>query len=189
MASYDLCTLDDVRDYMGMKGSQPTIDTLLSDIITRVSNEFHTICGITQFKSQSYTKQYSGTGTNTLILDERPLISISSIAEDADWVFAADSTYAADTYIILDDSIILKDDVFTVGVANFKFVFVAGYETIPGELNQACVQDVYRRYKLRNSIDVSTKTYSEGGSVTKVQQGMTDDVKEVLKKYVGRGVY
>lgn len=190
MAAYDLCTLDDVREYMGMTGSKPTVDELLKDLITRVSDKFHTICGVTQLKLQSYTKQYSGNGTDTLIIyDERPLVEITSLAQDSDWVFAADTTCAADTYMILDDSIVFRDNIFLTGKGNIQVMFTSGFAIIPYDLVQACAQDVFRIYKLRDNIDIATKSFDSGGSFTKVQQGMTDDVKQTLRKYMGRGVY
>lgn len=188
MASYDLASLDDVKDYLDIRGSDTIVDDLLEDLISRVTVAFHNYCGINQFIAQDYTEYQSGSGTPDLFPKNTPVNSVSLLAEDFDWVWGTDSTFSSDEYAILDDRIVLKDEVFPEGIRNIKITYNAGYTSAPLDLKQVCIMEVGRIYKLRNNIDVSQKSGPDG-SVTKLQQGFLPDTINVLKRYIGVGIY
>lgn len=184
-----LTTLDNVRDYIGMTGSNSIVDDLLEDLIVRVTELFEKYCGLSQFKSQSYTDYLDGSGSQRLFLDQRPIISIELLAADYDWTWGTDSTYAATDFRVIDDHIVLKDETFPEGIGNIKVTFTAGYAEIPNDLKQACIMEVARLYKRKDTIDVISKSYDAGGSVTKYIDGILPEVKNTLKRYIGNGVY
>jgi hypothetical protein len=188
MEATDLCTLDQVKDYMGMTGSNATIDNLLETLITSMTDFFHSLCGVNQFKSKSYTEYYSGNKRRTMFLDQKPVISIESVAIDNDWVWASDSTISSDEYMLVDNELILKSDYFISGDANVKIIYTAGYSTIPNDLSLACVMETVRIFKRRESIDIISKSYDGGGSVTRYMEGMLPEVRMILKKYRNVGV-
>jgi len=188
MATYDLASLDEVKEYMGMTGSQSGVDDTLEDLITRISDLFHNYCKVTQFKTKTYTEYYSGQGNQELFLDQRPIQTITSIKQDSEWTFGADSTFAAGNYAILDDRVVMKDNYFREGIRNIKIVYTAGYDTIPGDLKQACIEEVVRKFKKRENVDVLSRTSIDGG-ITKVADGLLADTITILKRYLGTGVY
>ena len=188
MASYDLASLDDVKDYLGMTGSDTIVDDLLEDLVTRVTVAFHKYCGIEQFIAKDYTEYQSGSGTPDLFPKNIPVNSVSLLASDYDWTFGADSTYTATDFAILDDRIVLKDEVFPEGLRNIKVIYNAGYTSAPEDLKQVCIMEVARLYKLKDNIDVSQKSGPDG-SVTKLQQGFLPDTINILKRYSSVGVY
>jgi len=189
MASYDLCTLDECREYMDMKGTDSLVNDLLADLITRVSDRFHQYVGITQFKSQSYTEYYSGQGNQELFLDKRPIISVTTIKEDSEWAFGNDSTKSSDDYAILDDRVVLKDDSFGAGIRNIQVIYTAGYATIPGDLRQACIEEVSRAFDKRQNVDISSRTLPDTTTFTARNDSLMPDTIDVLKRYIGVGVY
>lgn len=184
-----LCSLDDVKNYLNIKGSDSVMDNLLEGLIVRVTESFEKYCGIKQFKSQTYTEYYDGNGERELFVNNVPLTSISEINEDTDWVFGSDTTIGSDEYAIMDECrITMKSEYFTQGIRNFKITYTAGYSTIPNDLKQAAIMEVVRIYKLKDNIDVSQKAGPDG-SVTKLQQGFLPDTVNILKRYLGIGVY
>lgn len=189
MTTTDCATLDQVKDFMGMTGSNALIDELIEDLISRVTDMFHKYCGVDQFKSKSYTEYYSGSGTRELFTDQRPIISVESIAIDHDWIWGTDSTVASTDYAIMDDCIVLKATYFTTGTRNIKVIYTAGFATIPNDLTLACIMETARIFKRRENIDVVSKSYDGGGSVTKFMEGMLPESKRILNRYIGAGVY
>lgn len=184
-----LCSLDEVKNYMNIKGSDSIMDDVLENLCVRVTEAFEKYCGVKQFKSQTYTEYYDGNGCRELFINNLPLTSITSIAEDSDWDFTSDSTIGSDEYAIVDECrIAMKTDYFTHGIRNFKIIYTAGYSTIPNDLKQAAIMEVVRLYKLKDNIDVSQKSGPDG-SVTKLQQGFLPDTTNILKRYLGIGVY
>jgi len=189
MATYDLCTLDQVKDFIGMTGSNSQVDDLLEDLITMVSDTFSKLCGVTQFKAQDYTEYYNGNGLTELHVDQRPVNSVSLLAEDYDWLWGTDSTYESTAYAIMDDNIVLKDETFPEGRRNIKITYNAGYSTIPTDLNLACMLEVVKLYNSKETIDVISKSYGDGSAVTRFLGGLLPDVKNILRRYAGTGVY
>ena len=189
MASYDLATQDEVKEYIDMPGGSSDADDVIDDLITRVSDRFHKYCGISSFHSTTYTEYYSGQGTQELFLDQRPIISITSIKQDSEWAFGSDSTFASDNYAIQDDRVVLKDNVFSSGVRNLQVIYTAGYATIPTDLKQACIEEVARAFDKRLNVDVSSRTLADTSTFTMRQESLMQDTIDVLKRYLGTGVY
>lgn len=189
MAANDLCTLDQIKDYIGMTGSNAVIDTVIESIITSVTELFQSMCGVKQFKSKSYTEYYSGDNKRSIFLNQRPVISVESVSIDSDWTWSADSTIGSDEYMVINNEVLMKNDTFTYGDANIKVIYNAGYATIPDDLKLACIMETARIFKKRDNIDVTSKSYGDGGSVTKYMEGMLPEVKIILKKYRNIGVF
>jgi hypothetical protein len=74
-----LTTLSDLKTFLGITDTSE--DTLLSLLITQVSDAIQEYCGRT-FGSSSYTEFYCGDGKPYLSLNQRPVTSISNIYLD-----------------------------------------------------------------------------------------------------------
>jgi hypothetical protein len=181
-----LATVDDVKSfYQFPKTANRTIDNdLIEDLINRITQFFHGYCGTPQFKSKVYTEYYDGDGYTSLFIHNYPIISITSMNDDSDWGFGNDTLISSSTYRIVDEMyIVLKDYSFTKGTQNIKVVYTAGYETIPRDLNLACIKEVVRAYKNRKAPDEIFTTI-EGNQVTRVQKGLLEDTTQVLNSYM-----
>lgn len=187
MATTDLCTLEEVKDYMGITGSASDVDDLFERLINNVTIAFHSYCGIHQFKAADYIEYLGGDGVSYIFLTNNPINTITYIAEDSDWDFAANTYYETDDYAIMDDMVVLKNSIFPKGLRNLKVSYNGGYATIPKDLNQACIEEVVRKYKKRTNVDLISKSTADGG-FTKIQHGMLKDTIDVLRKYKSRGV-
>jgi hypothetical protein len=183
MADTDLCSLEEAKRFYDITTSKAEDDTLIEELIGRVSSLFHSYIGIDQIKSKVYTEYYDGDGTEYLFLDKVPVISVTSIHEDNDWTFGSDVLLDALTYRVANKRYItLKDDVFAPGTQNIKVVYTAGYAVVPEDIKQVCIEESIRRFKNRNNFDLVSKTMPDG-SVNYSEKGLLRSTTDVLNKY------
>lgn len=186
LSDYALCTVDEVKEYYQFpsKGSRVLDNDLIENLINRVTVNFHNYCGLDQFKSKIYTEFQDGNGKLRIYPYNYPIISITSIHIDGDWLFDNDTLISSSYYKIVDGLYIsMNNNTFTKGVQNIKIVYTAGYETIPYDLKQACIEEVARKFKNKKNFDEIFRTI-EGSQVSKVEQGLLVSTKEVLDNYI-----
>ncbi len=179
-----LVTRAQVKDYYGITSANHDDDLLISSLIDRVSYMFRTITD-NVFASATYTHQLDGNGLSLLYLPNWPITSITSIYTNDDWDFTdSDDLIDAADYRVDDGQryVQLIDDVFPRGKMNIQVVYVAGHTTIPADIEQACIEEVIRRFKHRRDFDVTSKTQPDG-SVSYTAKGLLVDTKAVLERY------
>jgi len=184
-----LTSLDSVKNFYGMTGTKQTDDDLLEDLIDRITELIQSYCNVTNFKSTKYTEYLDGMGSKYLFVNNIPIVSITSIHDDADWGWNSDDLLDSDDYRSVDNKyIVLKDDFFTLADQNIKIVYTAGYTTIPGDLEQVCIEEVIMKYKHRRDIDVQSKTLDDG-TVQYVSKNLMQSSRITLNKYRNDWVY
>lgn len=141
-----LCTLADIKTILKAEGS--SLDSVLTQKIAEAESYFQNETGYT-LVSASHTEYFSpgrrGGGVSSamsrLRVKEHPIISVTSIYEDADrtWDDADDLIPAAD-YTFDDYGIELLEDKGTIqfqsGQKTVRVVYVAGFATIPAFLRR-----------------------------------------------------
>lgn len=138
LLAYALCDLDDVKELLGISGSSQ--DNLITRKINQATEMIENFCG-RRFKSTIYTDiEYDSTGTNQIILNQRPVTLLSSLSwrdtslNEADWE-ASDTEY----YFLDEASGVLDLNFTTWGNWNrFKVTYTAGYSEIPADIVEAC---------------------------------------------------
>ena len=183
MAAYDLCTVDEVKDFGEIKGATSQDDDLIEDLITRITTLFENHID-KNIKSREYTEQYDGLGVSNLITDQYPIISIDSIHDDTTWEWGSDSTVGSTDYRIhTDKTHVILQTTLVNGSQNVKIVYTAGYEVIPTDIVQVCIEEVLRKYNHRRDFDVTARSIGDAGSVTYTEKGLLTGTKAVLDKY------
>jgi len=71
---------------------------------------------------------------------------------------------------------------FYKGRQNVVLVYQAGYDVIPYEVEQVCIDLVCRKYKERDRIGVNSKVLN-GETINFSKTDMTDELKSVLRAY------
>jgi len=184
-----LCSLDEVKNYIGMVGSKQVDDDLLEDLSNRVTQLFTNFCERDTFKVKTYTEYYDGDASRHLFVNNTPLISITSIYDDPDWVWGSDTLLVASTYRIVDGKYVtLNGEAFSSYDQSIKIVYRAGYETIPLDLKQAAIEEVVRKYKHRKDFDVLSKTLDDG-TADYIGPELMKSTLQVLKFYRVNWVY
>lgn len=185
-----LCTYNDILLYKDSyeDNAVPDNDTLIEELINIKTTEIHNYCGVEQFLAKEYTEYHDGDGGSILFQFNKPLISVSAIYDDSEWVWGTDTTIGSDYYrIVSNNHIVFKTVYPSVGIQNIKLVYTAGYETIPEDLRLACIKEVIRDFNRRYQYDVSS--ISDGdGSITYVQKGLLKSTTETLEKYRYEGI-
>jgi len=136
-ASTNLCTRDRVKSYLGLTGD--TYDDLIDALIPAASEALERACG-RRFAETGYTEYHDGNGADRVVLNHRPVISLTAIWDDADRDFEAADLVDSDDYV-LDAAagiVILTSGRFARGARNVKVTYSAGYTTVPTDAAQAC---------------------------------------------------
>jgi len=185
---YALCGLDDVRNYLHMPDAKvdDDMDTQLETLIDQMTEVFENYCD-RQFLSREYVEYHNGDGGNTLYTTHYPITSVSGIWNDTGWDYGSDSLMSSDNYAVMGDYyIVAKNTYFTKYTRNIKIIYTAGYSTVPADVKLACVEEVARKWKNKNEIDVLAKT-AEDGSITKYTKDLLPSTIRVLNRYVRLG--
>ncbi len=123
------------------------LDALEDAAILAASDWIERFCR-QQFALTSYTVYFSPghrdhnvIGMKTLSFPHYPLVSVTSLHEDADRLFGTDTLIAAADYFITGRQLVLYGDgntrEFDAGERTVKAVVTAGYATIPATLQTA----------------------------------------------------
>lgn len=156
LSSNALTTLDAVINYLKLNTVQLTEDeiTVLEGLINACSTAIENYCG-RKFKEQSFEEEYDGTGKSYILLEQFPVISISSISIDD--VVLDSSEYKVKKR---NGVLIRKSSVWPEGDINITVSYVAGLTEIPAPLELACKHFVMSFYK--SDVASFSTTFADG---------------------------
>lgn len=192
MAANDWTTLTNLKEYLQITDASK--DTLLTNLITRCSVALDRYCGREQLKSKQYTEYRDGDGTDTLLMDERPIISVTYLYDDTGRVYASESLIDSDDFIVYGKEGMIKLDgdtinygAFSVGKQNLKIVYDAGYATIPADAELACL--IYCGHIFNKAGTEGHTSLSLGGlSKSFDTRAIPDEVKALVEPFRKRPV-
>lgn len=159
-----MATLVSTSEYKAWRGiSGSSQDTFIATILGWVSADVRRFCGrnlTNGFESATRTETYSGSDDTTIQLREWPITSVTSVTQL--WAGGSSEVLDSTTYRVDSDTGLLsRIDVwrnrfasvrtdgsmvsgtwkpephFAEGFFNFSVVYVGGYSTIPGDIQQA----------------------------------------------------
>ena len=138
-ASGNLCSIDDVKTYLGLSGSDH--DTQLTALVANASEAIESFCR-RKFTQTDYTEYHDGMGSGILLLDHHPAQSVTEVKIDANRDFDnADALDPDDTVTYGDEGLIqLVSGTFPAGVRNVRVIYSAGYTSVPDDVAQGCIQ-------------------------------------------------
>lgn len=177
-----LCTLSEAKEYADI--TTTTNDTLLTNLISRVSTEIETYCDRI-FSSASYIDYHDGSGNDKLYTDHYPIITGEGVEvwDDTEWDWETTDLIDSNDYMIIDDrGIFLQSSIFVDGTKNVKVSYTAGYDTIPTDLTQVCIEEVIHTFKRRKHIDVANKNLPDG-TVTYIIDSFLPKTLVILNHY------
>ncbi len=192
-ASGDLTNAANVKEYLGLSGSDD--DTFIGNLIDRASEGIENYCR-RKFTSTQHTEYYDGRGEPRLVLNQRPIISVTSVHDDLDRAFGGGALIDSSDYITRDDEGVIEylssastfpgtGACFYDGQLNVKVVYTAGYATIPTDVEQACIMLcalLYTRGK-QQADGITSESHGGAYSVTYAGMAMTGEIKELLAPY------
>jgi hypothetical protein len=197
----NLCTLQEYKDFSGLKGVQE--DARINTLIPQVTQVIKTYCGTSfvDYYSTDKTEYFDihDNLTTRVMLDESPLVSVSQVQErdsqsDAYVTLITENSDSSDKYeYVIDtttDSIIRTsatgEKAFKKGIKAVKVVYRAGYSATPADLKLA-VFDLIKYYmkderKARMQIaGAMIENQSTSGITGNI--GFPDHIKRILDFY------
>jgi hypothetical protein len=159
-------------------------DTTLARLISSVSIYFATYCART-FASTDWVYTTDGTNGTVIALPEWPVTDVDSVVINTATI-PARPRVGAYGWVQVGDNEIRVDGAghyaFPRGVANVVITFTAGYDTIPADLEQACLECCASWYKRKDRIDENSKTTGQE-TLTYSTGPVPDTAKAVLDRY------
>ena len=146
--SIELTTLARVKSWLNItiNDNDPTLEALItacSQFIQTYTNR--------KFASQTYAEKRDGTGGDFMVFSNTPIISIESVVIN-------NTQVPSDSFTFNSYAIYLTRGLFTRGRNNVIFNYTAGYDIIPSDLEQACIDVVGMRWRERDRIGHQSKT-------------------------------
>jgi hypothetical protein len=206
----DLTTVKAVCDYL-QKGESPTIVAVIQPMVTGASRMFLSRIGVSSLDSvNSYDEFYDGNGSNTLFLDQVPIVSVSCVKVNArtlqpsttvsspGWVIdrtrksivfrlggVAGGPITFGTYTASQNGYQIVG-AFSRGIQNVEVVYTAGYTAIPADIVDKVTQLVAVNYQRRNWVDQESQNLSGTGATAFHKWIWPPEVEECLDRYQRR---
>ena len=160
-------------------------DSVIEDLIDMVGSVFDNYCE-NNIEATENTEYHSGYGDNILIVNKKPITTISGIWEDCTRSWGDSTLIDSDNYFILESNVImLKISTFLKYDKSIKIIYTAGYTTIPSDIKLAAVNEVCRIYRnnyMKGHVGVEGLT-GEGFGITYSVDDLLPQTKLVLDKY------
>lgn len=142
LLSYALCSLEDVKEILGISSSDTSKDNLIIRKINQATEMIERYTG-RRFKATDYTnEEYDASGSDQLILKQRPINSLTAFGvrdtsqNESDWTETETELYFYDANAGVMDLLFS-----TTGHWNrYRVTYNAGYTTIPADIAEACAQ-------------------------------------------------
>lgn len=183
-----LATLNEARQFIGFPSSD---DALMQVLLDRASADVENYTK-RRFEIQSYTEEFNG-GNDSLILDNYPVISITSIRDFADPnnpVTVDSSTYTLypnEGHVVLSARGFGLPSTWAFGIRRWEVNYSAGFNTIPLDITQAVLFSVSSWYNNRDGGEFRSESigdYSYTVSEIAERMGLPSTVKRILSSYV-----
>jgi hypothetical protein len=144
MAAADLTTLQTVKEWLGLDPSNTSDDDLLSRLITAASGFMTRYCN-RPFVSQACTEARDGTGSARMLFANYPVSAVASVTVNGQSIPPGSSVAAG--FYFTDTVLVLNGYRFRRGYANVQVSYTAGFDPIPDEIEQACIELITFRYR------------------------------------------
>ncbi len=138
-----LCTLADLKAFLGIAADDNASDARLTELITTASGQIAGYCG-REFEIVAVANElHDGDGTDELRVDLTPIVSVSALSIDGEAVDVAELAIYH-TMVAFKASgeysprLRSYGQVFPVGRQNVSISYSAGYAAVPRDIQDAC---------------------------------------------------
>lgn len=180
-----LASLAQLKTQLGIISSETKYDAKLTLFLNAASSWVETYCE-RKFESQSYVELINGNRTNYFITDQWPIISVTElrISSNRDWA-SPTSLIPATDYGVSSDGIGITyyPGYLPQGYDNVRLTYVAGYATIPSDLQLATIWAAEWFYLHNNRGDMGRTTASKTGESVGVLSEVPQMIKQIIDPY------
>ncbi len=172
----DLTTVAAVQAWLDIS----TDANLLQSLITNVSSFIETYTSRT-FASGSYLETRDGNDRDSIALFNRPVASVTSVTIDGQSIPESPG-WPQPGYSMTQDCVCVRGYLFARGHGNVTIRYTSGYNSVPGDLAQACLELVAFKYRLRDKTGLVSEAMMQQ-TTTYSQKDMPAGVATVLNSY------
>ena len=163
-------TLEDFKDHFNIQTSK---DDIVICRCIAASSTFIESWLNRKLDLKTYTEKYHGNNSDYHLCRNHPIVSVQSVIVDNININSFDHD---------EVQIYLTNNSFNKGRFNCVVNYTAGYEIIPDDIKQACIEIAGMKYKQIETLNISSKAVA-GDNVSYIVKDMPDFVKVVLKQY------
>lgn len=188
MAAGDLTSLANVKSWMTIPDTSN--DVLLTRLISAASAFLINWLNRSVLQGTYTAEKYNGNGKVVLHLNNWPIQSVSQLLVNG--VIVQASPDGLSNGYVFDDKFIyllganvnsFPPGVFGKGIRNISVTYVAGYATVPLDIEQACIELVSLKFKERGRIGIQSQQVPGQASVSYSPRDLGKDTKAMLQNY------
>lgn len=168
MANY--ATLEEVKEYLNIEDNSQ--DNLLLNLIYRVTQLFDSYLSRKLSKAE-YTDIFGGNNRNYHMTKQYPVIEVIEAKSDGQ---------AVSVVAFVDNEVVIQER-FGSGSLNCSVKYIAGYDPIPYDITQCCIELVGVKYKNIANINIQSKSMGNGETITFTTKDLPSYIKVVLNQY------
>jgi hypothetical protein len=178
-----LVTLNVAKDYLEIPLANTAQDTRIERHINAASQMFERWTS-RKLKRQTHTEQHDGKGSNTIMLLEWPCVKPSRVCVDSAWTFAVgDDVQSTEFDVFGEGTLVLRSSTFPRGTRNVLVTYLAGYDPVPADLEEACLLMIDFLYSHRNDRRSGVKAKTKNGETVTYIDGIPTNVALLLEPY------
>lgn len=179
----NLTSIDRVKRYCKLALDYNKDDDLLNELLAAVSEEFRQFCQ-QDFDLALFDEVYHGSGNRFLQISRFPVQSVRSLTVNGSPFQESPDVGFRPGYTIGDRALVNSLGYWPDGFANIRISYVAGYESVPEDVQQAAAYLVTLRYKKRESVGLTSKSSGAGGSDTFDTIDWPESITATMSQYV-----
>lgn len=176
----NLTTLQRVKRYAKLADDYTADDAVLLDLLAAVSQEVREYCR-QDFDMALFEETYNGSGNRWIQLAQVPIREVVSLSVGGRNVSESDGFGPG--YIIDERGLYNPLGYWPCQVGAVKVSYVAGYDSVPEDVQQHVVYTVVLRYRRRETIGLVSR--ANGASTDSYDTiDLPESVKAALDKYI-----
>ncbi len=184
----DLCTLAELKAFLGIAAEDTADDTRLGELITSASAAIEAYCSRSFEVVAIEGELHDGDGTDELRVDVTPIVSVSAVSIDGQAVNVADlaiyHTMVAFKSGEYSARLRSSGGIFPVGRQNISISYSAGYAAVPRDIADACKFQVAFLMNTANKQGLISETNQVSQATTSYVQGnLSPAVRSACSRY------
>ncbi|SHG91492.1 hypothetical protein [Bradyrhizobium erythrophlei] len=180
-----LTTLANALQWLGLTADD---DGYVSRVLATISTEIQNWLGF-QVAQASYSRSFDGQGTSKFFVPDIPLVSVQSLTIDGVTIpKGVNGTYRPGFYNN-NQSINLIGFFFTRGFQNIQAGYTSGYQTVPPDIEQACLDWTKNVYLSGKQVSIPSNIVRVAAGDTSFDYGGSGSVTDVTKLPMPSGIY
>ncbi len=170
-----LTTTAAVKAYKAITGTE--LDALIDALVLRASAAIEAYLS-RKIESAAHVEIRAGNGGRSMMLEQYPVTAVSAVTINGQTI-PQSSGFGTAGWRLANRSIVLEGYSFARGNANVQIDYTAGYQSVPADIEQACIETILLALERRSHIDVSSKSLA-GETVSFITADLPPSARKAL---------